>query len=286
MSRFAWICVPAGLVCAAASVWSALAPVSAGESAIPNFAPDGSTGWVMDRSVSDDFLPPSSGPGPVTFDKAHPYVPNGRSEQASFRIADLGNPILKPWAVEQMRRANEDVLQGKFAFTSKSTCWPGSVPGILLYQFEPVYIVQTPKIVWMIWEYDNQVRRVYLNQEHSKNPKPSWFGESVGHYEGDTLVVDTIGLAEHRFSFIDNYRTPHTDRLHVVERYRMINEGRTLEVDFAVDDQGAFNMTWSAKQRYSRVQQRPLIETVCSENIPRYFNYDIPPIPEADKPDF
>jgi hypothetical protein len=279
------LAIAAGLVCAAALWPSIAAPESANKEPIPNFTPEGTTGWIMDRALShDDFLPPPSGPGPVTFDKAHPYVPNGQGERPSFRVADVTNPILKPWAVEQMRKANQDVLAGKFAFTAKSGCWPGSVPGILLFQFEPLYIVQTPKIVWMIWEFDSQVRRIYLNQPHSKNPKPGWFGESVGHYEGDTLVVDTIGLSDK--AFIDFYRTPHTGKLHVIERYRMIDGGKSLEVNFTVDDPGAFNMVWSASQRYGRVQQRPLIETICAENIPRYFSYDIPPIPEANKPDF
>jgi hypothetical protein len=254
------------------------------ETTIPNFAPDAGTGWIMDRSTGDDFLPPSSGPGPVTFDKAHPYVPNGRPEQASFRVADLSNPILQPWTIPPMRRANEEVLKGKYAFTAKSTCWPGGVPGILLYQFEPMYIAQTPDTVWLIWEYDSQVRRVHMNRKHSDNLKPAWFGESVGHYEGDTLVVDTIGLSDK--AFIDNYRTPHTDQLHVVERYRVIDGGRTLEVEFTVEDAGAFTMPWSGKQRYNRAEKRPLIETICADNLGHYFAYEIPPSPVAAKPDF
>jgi hypothetical protein len=85
---------------------------------------------------------------------------------------------------------------------------------------------------------DHQVRRVYLNVPHSANLKPSWFGESVGHYEDDSLVVDTVGLS--RRTFVDNYLTPHTDQLHVVERFHVINDGKTLEVNVHVEDPGAF----------------------------------------------
>ena len=74
----------------------------------------------------------------------------------------------------------------------------------------------------MIWTQDHQVRHVLLNQNHSAHPKPSWFGESVGHYEGDSLVVDTIGVDTR--TFVDNYFTPHTDQLHVIERYRLTDE--------------------------------------------------------------
>ena len=66
-----------------------------------------------------------------------------------------------------------------------------------------------------------------MNVPHSKNPKPSWYGESVGHYEGDELVVDTIGLNDK--TFVDNYRTPHTDQIHVVERFKLIEDGKTLQ---------------------------------------------------------
>ncbi len=246
--------------------------------------PDFSSNNVAWNSNSTDFVPIPGGPQPVTFDKAHPYVPNGVGPQPTFRIADLSNPILQPWAVEKMRAANEEVLGGKAAFTAKSACWPGGVPAVLLRRFEPVFFVQTPKEVWMLWQFDHQVRRIYLNRPHSDHLTASWYGESVGHYEGDELIVDTIGLSDR--SFVDNYRTPHTERLHVVERFRMIEEGRTLQATVTVDDPGAFNMPWSGIQRWRRVQEGPLSEEICAENNTSYFSHDVAPIPVADKPDF
>src|SRR4051812_3762430 len=78
---------------------------------IPNFGLDG-TAWTSNRPASDDFLPPISGPGPVLSDPAHPYVPNGQG-QSTYRVADVSNPILKPWVVAQMKKANDEVLAGK-----------------------------------------------------------------------------------------------------------------------------------------------------------------------------
>ena len=85
-----------------------------------------------------------------------------------------------------MQATNEEVLSGKMAipFTSQSRCWPGGVPGQLLF-LQPMYFLQTPKQVWMIWERDHFARRIYLTDKHSENVKPSWFGESIGHYEGE-----------------------------------------------------------------------------------------------------
>src|SRR5260221_14369801 len=84
-------------------------PALAAEAA-PNFAPDRSTAWIPDRPTGDDFLPPLSGAGPVMSAKDHPYVPNGRGNQPTYRVADLSNPILRPSLIEKMKKTNDDVL--------------------------------------------------------------------------------------------------------------------------------------------------------------------------------
>ena len=148
----------------------------------------------------------------------------------------------------------------------------------------PVFFLQRPNEVVLIAQSDHMVRHIYLNVAHSPNPKPSWYGESIGHYEGDTLVVDTIGVTTR--AFIDNYRTPHTDKLHVIERFRMIQGGKMLEVKIHVEYPGAFTTPWDAMQRYARAEREPLAEMICAENNINPFHQDIEPMPEADKPDF
>ena len=268
--------------------------VAADSTAVPNFSPDSRTGWIAgvpegETPIGDDFLQPPSGPGPVTFDRAHPFVDNRLARQSgkqpTNRVADLSNPILQPWVREELRKLNARALTETMLWTPKERCWPIGVPGFLLYPVTPVYFVQTPEEVVMIWEEDHMARHVYLTDKHSPNVTPSWFGESIGHYEnGDTLVVDTIGL--NTKTFVDSYRTPHTAQLHVVERFRIVDGGKALEVTAHVEDAGAFTMPWTALQRYRRVEQGPLREQVCAENNAGFFNYDIEPIPTADKPDF
>jgi hypothetical protein len=206
--------------------------------------------------------------------------------QVTVRIADLTNPILKPWAVERMRKANADAAAGKEAFEARASCRPGGVPGFLVMgRVNPLYFVQTPKQVVMINEGGPEVRRIYMNIPHSAHPAPSPYGESVGHYEGgDTLVIDTIGLSDN--TFIDNYRTPHTTQLHVVERFKLVDGGKTLQVSITVDDPGAFNMPWSARQTYRRTHEEPMLETICAENNSVIFDAAVSPIPQAGKPDF
>ena len=201
------------------------------------------------------------------------------------RIADLSNPILMPWAVARMRKANEDAAAGRDAFEARASCRPGGVPGFLLMgRVTPLYFIQTPKEVIMMNEGGPEIRRIYLNVPHSANPKPSAYGESVGHYEnGDTLVVDTVGLSDD--TFVDNYRTPHTTALHVVERFKWTEGGKTLDVSISVDDPGAFNMAWSASQTYHPALPKPFLETICAENN-RRIDASVSAIPRAERPDF
>src|SRR5882757_3073403 len=228
------------LVCAGAAF---LVPSAAAQNAaIPVLSATGS-GWL---EVGDDLLAPPSGPGPVMADPTHPYHSNLSGLQPTYRVADLNNPILQPWVVERLRQTNERVLSGKVPFQAHERCWPTGVPGFEVFSLiRPIYFLQGPKEVMIINEGDFQVRHVYLNVPHSKNPKLSWYGESVGHYEnGDTLVVDTIGM--NAKSFVDNYRTPHTAALHVIERFKLIDGGKTIDVQVHVEDPGAFTTPWNA----------------------------------------
>jgi len=205
--------------------------------------------------------------------------------QPTYRIADLSNPILQPWAREQMKKANDEVLAGGVPFIARERCWPAGVPTFdIMRRVAPVWVVQTPKEVLLIWPSDQQVRHVYMDVAHSRNVKPSWYGESVGRYEGDELVVDTIGLNDK--SFVDNYRTPHTERLHVVERFKLIDSGKTLQVLIEVEDPGAFTTPWSARQIYRRVEIGPMAESTCVEGNFNYFNFDLDPLPQDDHPVF
>jgi hypothetical protein len=232
--------------------------------------------------------PAGSGHGPMKQDPAYPFHGNlDGPGQVTIRLGNTKDPVLKPWAAAQMLASNEEAISGRRAvpFTAQGRCYPGGVPGQLLYPAEPFYFIQTPKQVWMIWQRDHMVRRIFLTDKHSDGVMPSWFGESIGHYEnGDTLVVDTIGLST-KNSFIDNFRTPHTTKEHVVERFKVAADGKTLEASVMVDDPDTFNEPLHLRQAWRKVSN-PMLETACAENNEDYFNQNLFPIPEADKPDF
>jgi hypothetical protein len=261
------------IVLAGAWAASALAQQSA-----PNFSPNPLVGWIGDGGIR----PVPGSVAPLAQDPRYPYVPNNTRQQPTYRIADLSHPNLKPWVKEVMKKDNDEVLAGKIAFTPQSSCTLAGVPGFLFLggANNPYRFIQTPKQVRIIRDYDSQVRRVALNVPHSANPKPSWYGESVGHYEGDTLVIDTIGL--NTKTFVDYYRTPHSEKLRVVERWRMIDDGKAMQVTFTVTDPETYYEPWSAMRRFRRVEQK-FAEVVCAEGNQTLFDYKIP---VANTPDF
>ncbi len=278
----------AATLVAAAFMSAAVAEPSA-KDAIPHFA-DHNFGWQT--NVADwQEPPPGLGHGPIKPDPEHPFMSNAeagrRGLQPTLRIGDVKDPILKPWAAKFMQASNEEALTGQrqVPFAAQARCYPGGVPGQLLFPFEPVYFVQTPKEVWMMWQRDHMVRRVFLTDKHSKNLTPSWFGESIGHYEnGDTLVVDTIGLST-KNSYIDNFRTPHTEKLHVVERFTISPDAKNLTAIATVEDSDTFNGPLTMQQRWFKVND-PMEETACAENNDDFFHQNLFPLPEAKTPDF
>ena len=255
--------------------------------AIPMFAsPD--YGGLLQGGI--DFRPIPGKVPPVGFDPAYPVGP-GNQLGGMERVSDAENANLKPWAQELMRKYNQDVLSGHRAFSSQSRCWPGGTPGQLLFPAEPIYFIQTPKEVWILWQRQQEVRRIYLNVPHSTNVKPSWFGESVGHYENGELVVDTIGFLDKKeFDFVDNWRTPHTKDMHVVERFKLADGGKALEATVTVDDPGTFNQPWSGTVRWQRVDRGQILESICAENNDAFEKYFVNlreyPMPQANTPDF
>ena len=243
--------------------------------------------WVRSDAEAR-FMPPPSGPGPVRDDPAHPHhghrqgVEGKPDLDATPWVADLSNPILKPWVASALKKNAELGLAGDEVSPPHVYCRPSGVP-LSLALLENVRLVQTPSKITIVYQRDHQVREIYLNADHSKNPVPSYYGESVGHIDGDTLTVDTIAMNDRTVT--DLYNMPHSDAIHVVERYHLVDGGKTLQVDFTVDDPKAFNMPWSAVVHYRRTQAA-FEEVVCAENNIDVTTGKLYAIPIAAKPDF
>jgi len=282
----------AGLVAAAISCASG--PVFAeGTANIPDLGASSSFAWTpltinggIARYGTGWFDPPAGLRGPI---KQHPDYPlrGNETRRPTPALGNYKDPILKPWAAEQMRRSNEEVLSGEIGipFLAQSRCWPGGVPGQLLWTTEPLYFIQTPNEVWMLWQRDQWVRRVYLTDKHSDDLKRSWFGESIGHYENGELVVDTAGLSAPENGFIDMFRTPHTEKLHVMERFKVTADNKFLEAFVKIEDEDTFNEPMYMTKRWRR-DRNVWSESICAENNADYIKENPVPIPQAERPDF
>jgi len=179
-----------------------------------------------------------------------------------------------------------------------------------------MHLLQQPDKITIVYDYDHQVRHVRMNEPHTAPVMPSWYGESVGHYEGDTLVIDTVGVKTDRpYAMVDMYGTPYSAALHVVERYRLIDyeaaqqeqerglkehpntpgayglvvdpdyRGKGLQIQFTVEDDGVFTMPWSATVTYLR-GLTIMAEQTCVEDTHGIDGTNKRALPRADKPDF
>jgi hypothetical protein len=318
---------------------AAAATPALGQTPVPAVGPAGN-GMQSAASIPDfsgiwghlslpGFEPPLSGPGPVVnksrtrqvVDGDGRLVPatNGALVSSIYQfVGDYSNPILRPEAAEVVKKHGEIELSGVPAPIPSNQCWPGGVP--FVFWNIGMQMLQQPHQITILYSFDHEVRHVRVNQSHPGQVTPSWYGDSVGHYEGDTLVIDTVGIkADRPFAMIDMYGTPHTQALHVVERYRLLDyeaakeaeergekenfrlaasdagftrnpdyKGKGLQLQFTVEDEGVFTMPWSATITY----RRPLSalggwpEFVCAENLYGYFPGKKAAIPTADRPDF
>jgi hypothetical protein len=303
--------------------------------ASPAFAQEASQGTASPPDFSgvwgNPYLygvePPLSGPGPVV-NKARrrqgldvdgrplPAASAPLVSDARRLVGDYTNPILKPAAAEVVKRHGELALAGAGYPSPRNQCWPQGVP--FIFTNFAAQLLQQPDRITILYDEDHEVRHVRMNQPHPARVTPSWYGDSVGRYEGDTLLIDTVGFKIGPFSAVDQYGTPFTPALHVVERYRLVDyetarqaqqrggkenpraggaavaegwaadpndKGRGLQLQFTVEDEGVFTTAWSATKTYRRVL-RDWPENVCAENPHRYNTEKDPAVPTADQPDF
>jgi len=175
-------------------------------------------------------------------------------------------PSFQPWAEARYRAVKPGY--GPHATPDSQdpilNCYPPGVPRIMLIPF-PMQIIQLPGQLMMVFEYDHFVRFIDLERrQHPKDLSPTWMGDSIGHWEGDTLVVDTVGLNDK--TWIDQVGHPHSDALHVTERIRRADR-ETLVDDITIDDPKAYLKPWSGQQVFTLKHGWHLLEYICEDNM-------------------
>jgi hypothetical protein len=294
-----WRNFPLVLTLAAAVVTPAF-----GRSESAKSVPDLSGMWVH---ANPGFEPMASGPTALVNRSRRP---NGTGDILKL-AGDYTNPILTPRAAEVVKKHGELGLSYTGDPNPRNQCWPEGPP--FVFTNGPTQLIQQPDKVTILYGYNHQVRHVRMNQPHPAKITPSWYGDSVGRYEGDTLVIDTVGMKVGRYSMVDWYGTPHTEALHVIERYRMLDyeaakegferdakqhnvaagmptansRGKYLQLQFTVEDKTVFTTPWTATMTYRSGGNAPTdwAELTCAENIQWYPGKDSD-VPRALKPDF
>jgi hypothetical protein len=269
------------------------------------------------------FEPPASGPGPITnLSRWAENRPSGAAGSAALPASKVGvsnydqlvgdykSPILQPWAAAVVKKFGEISLAGITYPNPSNQCWPFGMP--FIYKQFLMEMIQQPDKITMLYGGDYEVRRVRLNEAHPSPLTPSWYGDSVGHYEGDTLVIDTVGVKTKRpYAMIDLFGTPYTDKLHIVERYRLRDyddvkdaiernkkenwlfngdvfsqhRGKFLQLHVTIEDEGVFTTPWTATLTYVPGPDQ-ISEGVCAENLHEYYNNKDADVPRAKEPDF
>jgi hypothetical protein len=289
-----------------------------GTALIPNFS------RVWTHPSFPWFEPPAAGPGPVTnlsrWAGQGPSGPGGSLALPAGKVGisnydqlvgDYNNPILQPWAAAVVKKFGEMSIAGITFPNPSNQCQPSPMP--FIYKLQSMHMIQKPDHITMLYGgYNNEVRQVRLNRPHPSPLKPSWYGDSVGHYEGDTLVIDTVGVkTDRKYAMIDLFGTPYTDKLHIVERYRLRDyadvkdaiernnkenwwfqgdvwtrnrDGKFLQLHVTIEDEGVFTMPWTATLTYAPTDR--IAEGTCAENPREYYNDKDSDIPRAEKPDF
>ena len=260
---------------------------------------------------------PESGPGPlhnlrrVGKDASTPTTGGGDPIPL---VGDYMDPILKPHAAEIVKRMGMGSASGHDILDPSNQCAPYSPPYVLAMQ-QRVTVLQTKNTVTLLYSQDDQVRHIRLNEGHPAHVRPSAMGDSVGHYEGDTLVVDTIGIQIGPYTMVDRFGTPQSNAMHVVERYRLIDDdaartaqerheqvagrlgGKTgntsfvsgakkgLQIQATIDDPNTYTAPWSGVVTY-RLTAEPFEERICAESASHGRHEGIEHPPTAAKAEF
>ena len=168
-----------------------------------------------------------------------------------------GGAPFQPWAAALYKERQDNLAKDR----PSGRCLPHGVPDAMMVRSGPFKIAQTPGVVFILYEEFNHYRQVFTDGRGlPKITNPAWFGYSVGKWEGDMFVADTIGFNDK--SWLDDPGHPHTEALRVTEKFTRRDFGH-LEIQITIDDQKAYTRPWTVNARFDLVPDSELIENIC-----------------------
>jgi hypothetical protein len=281
---------------------------------LPTFAADGASAIMGVRWGKNAFnfegMP--SGPQPL---RNLSRLPSGKANAGQL-VGDFRNPILTPEAAAVVKRKGELAIAGKGFPNSQDQCRPMAPPFAFAMQLGFAVLPTTDGNIVVVYDQNMNVRHIRMNDTHPANLLPSPMGDSIGRWEGDTLVIDTVGIKTDAFTSVDRFGTPQSESMHVVERYRLIdgalakaqvekyetNEGtvgggnrvagynpdtslKGLQLEVTLEDPKVFTAPLTARVTYRRLIS-DWQESVCADNPVEHYKDEWIGLPIADQPDF
>jgi hypothetical protein len=193
---------------------------------------------------------------------------NAMSGVYQYAAFSKDEPPMTPWGKTRFDAARPS--QGPNGVKLDETndrvykCAPPGMPYIYIQLF-PMQIIQTPKEVIELFEYDHTIRHIFIDgRKHPADLKPSYNGHSIGHWEGDTLVVDTIGL--NGKNWLDRVGHPESAQMHIIEHIHRV-DNKTLQVDLNFDDAKSYTKPWTAQIRFVLHPDWDILEHICEDNL-------------------
>ena len=221
---------------------------------------------------------PSTGVGalaPSNLAKERPKPPfdltgtwlHGGGQNNGFRFAPPEGYKLTPFAQAHFDAARKAQAEGKAYHDDIGACWPAGLP-VIMTRVWPIAMVQTPTEIFMISAFMNSTRFIFMDGRQHTDPDVvvrSFNGESIGHWEGDTLVIDSRNFVDDHH-WIDN-GIPATDALRIIERVKMIDKGNTLEIEYTLTDPKSWVGDWKMTKRFRRANDTDVIEASCLPDL-------------------
>jgi hypothetical protein len=281
---------------------------------LPAFAADDVSGMLEVRWGKNAFnfegMP--SGPQPL---KNLSRRPDGKAN-AGRLVGDYRNPILTPQAAAVVKQKGELAVAGVGFRNSQDQCRPIAPPFTFAMQLGFAMLPTTDGNISIVYDQNDNVRHIRMNSTHPAKLVPSSMGDSVGHWEGDMLVVDTVGVKVDPFTSVDRFGTPQSEAMHVIERYRLVDgavakaqvdkyetsEGtvggggrvagynpdtslKGLQLEVTMEDPKVFTAPLTARVTYRRLITQ-WQESVCADNPEEHYKDEWVGLPKADRPDF
>jgi hypothetical protein len=182
----------------------------------------------------------------------------------ALKTLDGAEPPLTAAARAVYEQHIQAAAHGDRSFDGMNRCLPPGLPRLMFVK-EPFEILEKPKVIYFIFQLNRLPRRAYIGEELPTDPDPHWLGYSVAHWDGKALVIESAGFND--LTVLDDAGMPHSEDLHLTERYELSSDGTHLHARFTIDDPKTFTRPWTTRAEYVKRPGYEIPEEVCMDKL-------------------